>query len=149
MAVGEFCGGLGASPTCLSFRFVFFTLRVLWDSHLLPDLHSRFPFFVAPLLFQLQDKNLRIFKTRILDILKSRIHPPPPAPRPLMQSWTSIIWTKRISRVSLTCSLSYRVLLPFCHGSHFYLSLLFLVSPYTRAKALGWTGKIFPIQCLR
>ena len=80
VAVGEFCGGLGASPTCLSFRFVFFTLCALWDSHLLPDLHSRFPFFVAPLLFQLQDKNLRISKTRILEILESRIHSLVPQP---------------------------------------------------------------------
>lgn len=71
-----------ASPSVL-FSSPFVCSEILTYSQIYT---TGFPFFVAPLLFQLQDKNLRISKTRILDILESRTHPLPPAPRPLMQS---------------------------------------------------------------
>lgn len=107
MAVGEFCSGLGASPTCLLFCFVFFTLCAISNSRLLPGLYSSFP------SSQLHYYSIR--GTRVLGVSLT------PNPKTLNAVSNRASLELKGSQESFgLCSLSLQ--LPFCHGDYYFES---------------------------
>ena len=107
MAVGEFCSGLGASPTCLFFCFVFFTLCAISNSQLLPGLYSSFP--------SLQLHYYSIYRTRVLGASLT----PNPKTLNAVLNWASLELKGPQESLGL-CSLSRE--LPFCRGDYYFES---------------------------